>query len=243
MLTPADTNPDFTRPRADIWIIDSGRFADSAETLRGFLAPDELTRYERFACRQTARTWLTARAGLRFLLGRYLDLSAREITVQTSENGKPFVENIYKLCFNVSHSADIVVIAMTGWAVGIDVENLDRKVDAAAVLRRFFSPAEQASCAENLLIDAKKTFFRGWTRKEAVLKATGEGIAGLAHNEISFAPRLTRAMLSYRGSHEAADSWFFHEFAPAPGYIAALACQSPALDIREKQLLPASLID
>jgi 4'-phosphopantetheinyl transferase len=243
LLTPADTNPDFTRPRADIWIIDSGRFADSAETLRGIITPDELTRYERFACRQTALTWLTARAGLRFLLGRYLDLPARDLVIHTSENGKPFVENMYDLYFNVSHSANIVVIAMTGWAVGIDVENLNRRVDSAAVLRRFFSPTEQANCAENMLLDAPKTFFRGWTRKEAVLKATGEGIAGLAHNEINFAPGLTRAMLSYRGSQEAANSWFFYEFEPAQGYIAALACQSPALAISEKWLQPASLSD
>ena len=236
MLTPADTDPDFGAQRADIWVIDTGEFAADSELLRSFLLPDELERHARFASRLTARTWLAARAGLRFLLGRYLDENVRSLIIKTGPNGKPFVENHFQLCFNISHSGSIAVIAITDRDVGIDVEHLDRHVDTAAVLRRFFSPAEQASHAQFQPADPRCTFFRGWTRKEAVLKATGEGIAGLAHNEISFAPALPHAMLTYRNSAEAAQTWFFHEFEPAPGYIAALACQAPPLQIKLSRL-------
>ncbi|PKL48612.1 MAG: hypothetical protein CVV42_09065 [Candidatus Riflebacteria bacterium HGW-Riflebacteria-2] len=236
MLTPADISPDFSRQRADIWVIDANEFTGCGEFLRGFLLPDELERHARFACRQNAATWLTARAGLRFLLGRYLDRRARSLKIETEGNGKPFVSNPYGVCFNISHSGNIVVIVVTDRPVGIDVEQLERRVDSAAVLRRFFSPLEQQSHADCLSSDPKRTFFRGWTRKEAVLKATGEGIAGLAHNEISFAPGLPHAMLTYHGSIEAAGTWFFYEFEPAPGYIAALACQSPSLQIKENHL-------
>jgi len=237
LLTPADTNPDFRQQRADIWVIDTGKFATDKELLCSFLQPDELDRHARFASRQIANTWLAARAGLRFLLGRYLDESVRALIIKTGPNGKPYVENPFQLCFNISHSGEIAVIAFTDRDVGIDVEHLDRRVDTAAVLRRFFSPTEQASYAQYQLTDPRSTFFRGWTRKEAVLKATGEGIAGLAHNEISFAPALEHAMQTYRDSAETAHTWFFHEFEPAPGYIAALACQSPPLQIKLNRLL------
>lgn len=236
MLTPADTDPDFGAQRADIWTIDVGEFAADSVLLRSFLLPDELERHARFASRQTANTWLAARAGLRFLLGRYLDENVRALIIKTGPNGKPFVENHFQLCFNISHSGSIAVIAITDRDVGIDVEHLERQVDTAAVLRRFFSPAEQASYAQYQQTDPRCTFFRGWTRKEAVLKATGEGIAGLAHNEISFAPALPHAMQTYRNSAETAHTWFFHEFEPAPGYIAALACQSPPLQIKHNRL-------
>jgi len=241
LLTPADTNPDFRQQRADIWVIDTGEFAADSELLRSFLQPDELERHARFASRQIAATWLTARAGLRYLLGRYLDETPQSLIVKTGPNGKPFVENPFQLSFNISHSGSIAVIAVTDRDVGIDVEQLERQVDTAAVLRRFFSPAEQASYAQYRQVDPRRTFFRGWTRKEAVLKATGEGIAGLAHNEISFAPALPHAMLTYRNSAEAAQTWFFHEFEPAPGYIAALACQSPPMQIHKSLLRPGAL--
>jgi len=236
LLTPADTDPDFRQQRADIWVIDVGEFAADSELLRSFLQPDELERHARFASRQVANTWLAARAGLRFLLGRYLDESARELIIKTGPNGKPYVENPFQLCFNISHSGEIAVIALSDRDVGIDVEHLDRRVDTAAVLRRFFSASEQDSYAQYQPNDQRQTFFRGWTRKEAVLKATGEGIAGLAHNEISFAPALPHAMQTYRNSAEAAQTWFFHEFEAAPGYIVAFACQSPPLQIKHSRL-------
>lgn len=236
MFSPTETNPDFSGKRADIWIIDPGDFDDCDQRLLGLLQPDELERHARFASRQTAATWLATRACLRFLLSRYLKEPVRSLMIETAQNGKPFVSNHFQICFNVSHSADIAVIAISDRDIGIDVEHLERRVDSAAVLRRFFSPAEQASYAQYQPADPRRTFFRGWTRKEAVLKATGEGIAGLAHNEISFAPALSHAMLTYRGSTDAAAIWFFHEFEPAIGYIASLAAESAPLQIKETRL-------
>ncbi|MBU1109447.1 MAG: 4'-phosphopantetheinyl transferase superfamily protein [Candidatus Riflebacteria bacterium] len=229
---------EFSEPRADIWVIDAKDFTDSTDVLRSFLAEDELVRYERFACQQSAATYLAARAGLRFLLSCYLNLPARSFVIKTEANGKPFVENLYNLYFNVSHSSHMIVIAFAGNRLGVDIEHLERKVDLAAILRRFFSPTEQSSWAQYQQADTQRTFFRGWTRKEAVLKATGEGIAGLAHNEISFAPDLQKAMISYCGSKDAAVSWFFYELEPAPDFIAALACQVSLNVVRELRLLP-----
>lgn len=243
MLTPADTNPYFKSSRADIWIIEASELAGFDQFLCELLTPDEMVRYQRFACRQIAATWLAARASLRFLLARYLSLPVKSFAVKTEENGKPYVENRYNLAFNLSHSGNIAVIALADRPVGIDVEQLTRKVDSDAVLQRFFSPLEQSSHAQYSQLDPAHTFFRGWTRKEAVLKATGEGIAGLAHNEISFAPDLPRAMLSYQGSREVAQTWFFHEFSPAAGYICAFACQSPPLQFRKIKLLKQMFVD
>ena len=234
-------NSDFSEPRADVWVIDAREFASSSDILRSFLADDELARCDRFASPLSAATYMTARAGLRFLLSRYLDQPVRSFAIKIEANGKPFVDNSLSLYFNVSHSAHMIVVAFAGCPLGVDIEQLERNVDFAAVLRRFFSPTEQASCLQHQQVDPQKTFFRGWTRKEAVLKATGEGIAGLAHNEISFAPDLQKAMLSYFGSKESADSWFFHELEPAQGFIATLACQSPLKLVRNFRLRPEML--
>ncbi|MFZ5950920.1 MAG: 4'-phosphopantetheinyl transferase family protein, partial [Candidatus Rifleibacteriota bacterium] len=112
---------------------------------------------------------------------------------------------------------------------GIDIECSARKVDFQPILRRFFSEEEIASW--QLQPDPVSAFFRGWTRKEAFLKATGVGISGLSKVRISFDPELTEPVIWLDESFGTADHWFFQDFFIEPSYPVSIVLQNQRLPV------------
>jgi 4'-phosphopantetheinyl transferase len=119
---------------------------------------------------------------------------------------------------------------------GIDIEGVGRKIDLSAILKRYFSETERQSWQSHRQNDETLCFFRGWTRKEAFLKATGEGISGLGKCEISFAPDIKKALLNSEKETKETKNWFFNEFLPEENFIGSIVIKGRDLPIQRLNL-------
>jgi 4'-phosphopantetheinyl transferase len=143
---------------------------------RALLNDEERTRADRFRFAKHVRRFTVARAFLRTTLGDALGRPAESIELEVGEHGKPFLPHD-ELHFNLSHSHELAVIAMTDMPVGADVEHVRPMPDAMRMAERFFAPEEVDALRD--CEDRDHAFFRIWTAKEAYLKALGAGIVVL----------------------------------------------------------------
>ncbi|NJP21105.1 MAG: 4'-phosphopantetheinyl transferase superfamily protein [Hydrococcus sp. CRU_1_1] len=198
--------------------------------LATILSDDERARAERFYFELHRNRFIVSRGGLRTILGRYLNLKPDRVQFEYSSRGKPKLAEsggAEKLQFNVSHSQDLALYGFScDRAIGVDLEYLRRFDDAQNIARRFFS-AQESAIIDSLPEEEKiAAFFRGWTGKEAYLKATGEGLAGsLDAVEVSLVPSEPVRLLALNGDSQAAARWHLHSFIPAVDYIATVAIE------------------
>ncbi len=164
----------------DLWRIPLA--ASEPESDLRLLSVPERERAGRFVALEARHRHVATRAALRRLLGAYLHITPERIELGESPAGKPFLisgPETERLEFNCSHAETTALIAFARETpVGIDLENLERKLDPAAIAQRWFTEPEQAAWAAAK--QSRLAFFKIWTRKEAVLKAHGGGLsAGL----------------------------------------------------------------
>ena len=182
------------------------------------LSLEERDRATRFRFEQDRMRYVVSHTILRTILASYLQRPPNELQFQTTSAGKPFLlpaGQTQGLKFNMSHTRDLVmyVIAWNG-SVGIDIEYIHRpRVNIETLANHYFSPEETKAILSLPAEERPKPFFRIWTRKEAYLKATGEGIAGL-HESVP----------------EAGD-WSIHSFIPRTDFIGAVCIEGHARDI------------
>lgn len=198
------------------------------------LNDSERARAARFRHAHHARRWIRARSALRAYLGAAVGTPPERLRFRTEAFGKPMLEGepATALAFNLSHSADMAIIA---WSLlpsglerapllGVDVEAIVPVPELAEVARHHFAPEEQAALLSTAVEERTAAFHRLWTRKEAFVKALGLGIgAPLERFAVSLDPaeaRLTRADSALFG---APDRWRLLTWEPSPGYAAALA--------------------
>jgi 4'-phosphopantetheinyl transferase len=131
--------------------------------------------------------------------------------------------------FNLSHSGELAVIALTdGAAVGVDVEHRQRRVDHARLAARVCSPAERAHYAALPEAQRADFFLRLWTRKEAFVKATGEGIwRRLAELDLAGVEP---------GAIPAHAPWHLYDLALEADYVGALVVAGPLGEIEYRRL-------
>lgn len=153
----------------------------SPQYLTKLLSPDERARAHRFRAERDRRRFVICRGVLRSLLSRYLNDAPATLAFRYGPHGKPALRSATKardLRFSVAHCRDRALFAVTlGREVGVDVEcvHTDRPTDEIA--ERFFSPHETAAMRALPAADRQCAFFRLWTRKEAFLKARGDGLS------------------------------------------------------------------
>jgi 4'-phosphopantetheinyl transferase len=147
--------------------------ASTEPGLNELLSRDERRRAERMASPQRRQLWVSSRAVLRALLGRYLGHDPGELRFVAGEHGKPALPG-GEVCFNLSHSAGLALYAFSSsGAVGVDVELHRRSIDAIGLASRMFG-SEVASELERLEAPAReREFLRLWTRREATIKLYG----------------------------------------------------------------------
>lgn len=200
------------------------------------LASDERARAERFHFERDRRRFTVARGVLRTLLGRYLGTDPRAVAFGYESHGKPVLADPFAahgLRFNVSHSGEMALFAFArGREVGVDVEEVRRMEDGLDIAVRFFSEAEVAAfraLPEEIRDDA---FFNCWTRKEAYIKAVGEGLSFPLHVfDVSLAPGEPARLLASRDPQQA-ERWSLRGLPdPAPGYRAALVVEGEGWDV------------
>jgi len=121
------------------------------------------------------RRFVLSRAALRCVLSRYTGIAAAGIVFATGSNKKPYLPGSpIPLHYNVAHAGEYVLIAVSDMAVGVDTEYISPAFDHADIVETSFSAEEREAVTENAA--PKRTFFQCWTRKEALLKATGKGM-------------------------------------------------------------------
>jgi 4'-phosphopantetheinyl transferase len=218
-------------PGEDVHVLRSslGVAASGMDILWETLSPDERQRADRFHFEVDRRRCIIGRGVLRLLLGQILGLSASQLQFECDEFGKPRLmpRQGLPLQFNVSHSGDLILIAIAmGRAVGVDVERIRADIDLDSIAARFFSPNEcrmLASLAEPV---RHESFFACWTRKEAYLKAKGVGLSlPLDQFDVSFLPGEEPRLLEVRHDPAEARRWTLRTLDPGCGYVAALAAE------------------
>jgi 4'-phosphopantetheinyl transferase len=179
------------------------------------LSTDERRRAEAYHFERDRREFIARRHFVRTILGRYLKMEPAKIELVSEERGKPRLAGAAEavpLHFNLSHSRHLALLAVCRTCpVGVDVERIRPIPELDEIAANFFSMQENALLADASGTEKKlEAFFRVWTRKEAYLKATGEGIA---------------LQLGQVDCSRAAPGWSFQSLSPAPGFIGALALQ------------------
>ena len=141
------------------------------------LAPDETARAARFHFDHLQRRFILSRGALRILLGHYLDIAANRIEFRYGSRGKPSLAAPAGIHFNASHSGDVALFAFTlHCEIGVDVEEMRPISDMREIASRFFCAEESTELMALPADERERAFFLCWTRKEAYLKAVGEGL-------------------------------------------------------------------
>jgi 4'-phosphopantetheinyl transferase len=200
------------------WSLQSGPMV--GDDVQALLSDDERARQRSFVSSELRRRFLAARAGLRTLLGRYLDLDPRNLAFATNEFGKPRLAGDGQVHFNLSHCEERAVLAISNAEVGIDLER-ERPIEHVDLARRYFHPHEVASItASRDEAEQRRAFFLVWTLKEAVVKALGTGLSTpLDSFEVAIGASTPRLAVAPEG---ALQTWWLHA-AMADGYCCALA--------------------
>ncbi len=227
-LTPLDVH---------VWWIDLEPPDELGEVLWQRLSEEECERARRFRFPEHRRRFVAARGALRSILADYLRLAPGEIRFAYGRRGKPSLteRGDSPLRFNLSHSGSLGVAAITqGREVGVDVERRRELKRPDAIARRFFSAEENrqlgALATESERDDA---FFRCWTRKEAYLKALGDGLARpLGSFDVSLGdpPELLRV----EDEEREPERWRMLSLSPPAGYTGALVVEAGDVRLSER---------
>ncbi|MEP6743620.1 MAG: 4'-phosphopantetheinyl transferase superfamily protein [bacterium] len=200
-----------------------------ADIFESFLSPDELTRAHRFHFIKDRNHFVVARGLLRNLLAAYHGVNSSELRFSYGAKGKPFLllDTRTQINFNVSHSAGRAAFVFSrGRELGIDLEYVKDDFDDELIANRFFSRAEVLALRTVPAELRKQAFFNCWTRKEAYIKARGEGLSmPLDQFDVSLSPLEPVALLkNYREEREV--SRWSMQAVPAPqGYVGALVVE------------------
>lgn len=161
-----------------VWYIDKKKHLSSQENQRLILSEEEQERCQQFYFEEDRLSFIIYHACKRLILAQYLSCDPDELIFSRKKNGKPIlIPNSFS--FNLSHTQDFAILGITkNKEIGVDIENISREADYLNIAKRFFHSMEY----ENLIKLAnaerrKKYFYNLWTAKEAILKATGEGIS------------------------------------------------------------------
>jgi 4'-phosphopantetheinyl transferase len=201
------------------------------------LSKSEKDRAAKFRFDKHRNRFIAGRGLMRTALGRYLQIHPGKLDFVSSKRGKPQLSSEFAgadLHFNLAHSEELGLLAITRiGALGVDIERVRRITDVDDLVVRFFSKRESALFQKLALPEKPTAFFNLWTRKEALLKATGQGI-GMALNavEVSFLPGDPARLLAIAGDAHVASGWSLQELAPAAGYVGATAVQAPIVRLQ-----------
>jgi len=195
------------------------------------LSDEERFRASRFVFERDRRRFIVGRARLRHLLASWLGVQPDAVELAYGPRGKPalcgrFAES--DLHFNVSHSEDVAVYAFShGREVGIDVEAVRVLRDADDIAARFFSSRENEAYLALDPRDRPLGFFNCWTRKEAFIKALGDGLYyPLDLFDVSLAPDEPARILRVENKSGDECAWRLEAFSPAPGFVAAVVIEN-----------------
>ncbi len=204
------------------------------------LSEDERTRAERYHFEEDRRRFIVRRGILKTLLGGYLGIEPYQVEFCYGKNGKPGIPDIFgktKLQFNLSHSEGLVLYTFTrDYEIGVDIEYVRDIPGMGRIAKRFFSARENSIFQSLPESQKKEAFFNCWTRKEAFIKAIGDGLSyPLDSFDVSLVPGEPARLIGIKGGFREASRWSLRDLQPAVGFTAALAVKGPIEQVYYQQ--------
>ena len=212
----------------DVWIIDFNCLPFRESGFEGLLSREEKTRADRFLNSLKKKRFVLARVTMRSILSQYLCILAKDIVFGYGKHGKPEIKNASRsLNFNLSHSRNIAVLAISGsHRVGVDIEVMDKSLDRIDRIVDYLCSSEERDYYFALPITERPLFaYSLWTANEAFLKGMGSGVQSFA-TEVFYKFNSDREpSLSFKNKHFNS-IWRFRRFTPVPNSVATLAMES-----------------
>ncbi|MDQ2921579.1 MAG: 4'-phosphopantetheinyl transferase superfamily protein [Acidobacteriota bacterium] len=207
-----------------------------APKFEALLDDDERMRAARFRFQEHRNRFIVARGALRTILGSYLQTEPAELQFSYGRYGKPALTGGFAanaISFNLSHSGKFMLMAVSrGRELGIDLEWINQEFATSEVAERFFSHREILSLRGQPEYLQTEAFFNCWTRKEAYIKARGEGLTlPLDQFDVSLEPS-GASLLDNRTEPGEVSRWSLQELHPAPAYCAAVAVEGFSWQLR-----------
>jgi 4'-phosphopantetheinyl transferase len=236
---PCPDTPPLAGDEIHVWATTLNAPLHILEEFSATLSPEEKERANKFKFEKHRNQFIAGRGALRAILGQYLSAGPAGLRFDYSTNGKPTLAKEFAgtgIHFNLAHSEEMALVAITRLgAVGVDVEGVRPVKNVDELVARFFSPREN-SLFQKMPDDEKPVaFFNLWTRKEAMLKATGEGITrSLSLVEVSFLPGEPARVMAIAGDEAAGERWMLRELAPASGFTGAVAVELGTSNIEHR---------
>ena len=222
---------------AQVWLAQLDPGAATVDRLVAVLSPDERERAGRFHFRRDAMRWIVARATLRAILGAYLEVDPTAVAFTYGPKGKPALageEGRADVQFSVSHSADLAAFAVAvDVPVGVDVERLRAVEDMERIAARTFSARECAVLRGLPREQRAAGFFNCWTRKEAYIKALGEGLSyPLDRFSVSLAPGLPARLEAVEDEPGHVETWTMEALTVRASFAGAVVVGRPGARVR-----------
>jgi 4'-phosphopantetheinyl transferase len=224
-------HPALASDEVHIWLAHLNQLEDRAPSFLEILAPDERDRASRFHFEKDRVRFILTRGILRTILARYLQSDAAHLSFDYNAYGKPSLAgragDAPALHFNLSHAHELALYAFTlQREVGLDLEFIRHDFDCEEIAARFFSEREVAMLCALPASQRVQGFFNCWTRKEAYVKARGQGLSlPLDSFDVSLVPGRPAALLSVSDGTGETQRWRLQELNPAAGYVAAVVVE------------------
>ena len=233
-MVPLDSYGRQSPSRMDVWTVWLNAAPDVNRAFRALLSPEETARADRFAFEHLKRSYEVSHGALRLLLAHYLNCAARELVFRSSKRGKPELCGDCRATFNMSHSGGLAAYALTlDCEVGVDIEEVRDIPDLEEIAEHHFCRAE----ASHLRLVTRGrlqqiAFFRCWTRKEAYIKAVGDGLyLSLDQFQVTLLPRHPARLVQIDNDTNAALEWTLEDLELAPGYVGAICYRASTRQI------------
>lgn len=222
--------------QVDVWSAYLDLSKMQLDSLQEILSADELERARRFHFEKDQNRFITARAILRKILGKYLGKNPCDLRFEYTAKGKPILASPYDsatISFNLSHSNAFALYAITlNRNIGVDIEYMTENIAIWEIARRFFSPAEISSLERIHKDKVHELFFQYWTRKEAFLKARGEGISfSMEKIDVSSINGTILSPITLAGDETETTRWYVQDLFPGCGYAAAIAVEGAGCNL------------
>ncbi len=194
------------------------------------LSSDEQARARRFRSDALNARFVAGRVMLRTRLAEELELNPRDVTIGRTAAGKPILISPDKpdLDFSLSYAGSLILLAIgRDTRVGVDIEPMRPVPEAEIIVARHFAVPEKEHWEQLPASHRPRAFLEAWTRKEAVLKATGVGLShGLAKVQVTFGPGSPARIIKVDDDHD--HSCQIEDISPVDGYVAALVSDRAA---------------
>jgi len=213
--------------KADVWRINISSNLSVINSFLEILRPGEIARANRYYQTKDRDRFIISRGALRIILGKYINQQPALIEFKTGPNKKPYINNTNhdQLCFNISHSGDWILVAVSNSEIGADTEQVNYAFNYKDVLQGNFSSAEIDYIDQDSSVER---FFMLWTRKEALTKATAKGL----DEDLKSIPCLDGVHVTESSTVSSEEDWQISTFKLSENYLASVANNIKIVTIR-----------